>query len=100
MATITRSPYNGSSRKLVLAMDIGTTHSGVCYAFLEPGVVPQIKPVTTYMPLPLTSCADLTPDRHLEQILKQRLERFQNPVNVVLLPRREVLRGRGCRPMG
>jgi len=45
--TITRLPYKGPSRKLVFAFDIGTTHSGVCYAFLDPGVVPEIKPVTT-----------------------------------------------------
>jgi len=46
MATM-RSPYTGSSRKLVLAFDIGTTYSGVCYAFLDPGVIPEVKPVTT-----------------------------------------------------
>ena len=45
--TITRSPYNGPSRKLVFALDIGTTYSGVCYAFLDPGVVPEAKPITT-----------------------------------------------------
>jgi len=44
---ITRSPYKGTSRKLVLAFDIGTTYSGVSYAFLDPGVVPEIKGVTT-----------------------------------------------------
>ena len=44
---ITRSPYKGSSRKLVLSFDIGTTYSGVCYAFLDPDLVPEIKPVTT-----------------------------------------------------
>lgn len=40
-----RAPYNGTSRKLVLAFDIGTTYSGVAYAFLDPGAVPQINPV-------------------------------------------------------
>lgn len=44
---ITRSPYKGTSRKLLLAFDIGTTYSGVCYAFLDPGVVPEVQPVTT-----------------------------------------------------
>jgi hypothetical protein len=57
-----RSPYKGSSRKLVLAFDIGTTYSGVCYALLDPGVVPEIKPVTTQGLLPLTSRVDLTAD--------------------------------------
>jgi len=41
-----RSPYRGTSRKLVLAFDIGTTYSGAAYAFLDPGEVPQINPVT------------------------------------------------------
>jgi len=44
MAT-TRSPYKGTSRKLVLAFDIGTTYSGVSYAILEPDRVPEIKSV-------------------------------------------------------
>ena len=43
---MTRSPYNGPSRKLVLAFDIGTTYSGAAYAFLDPGEIPQINSVT------------------------------------------------------
>ena len=43
---MTRTPYNGTVRKLVLAFDIGTTYSGVAYAFLDPGQVPQINSVT------------------------------------------------------
>jgi len=42
---IMRSPYAGPSRKLVLAFDIGTTYSGVSYALLDPGFVPEIKSV-------------------------------------------------------
>ena len=38
--------YDGPTRKLVLAFDIGTTHSGVAYAFLDPGEVPEIHSVT------------------------------------------------------
>ena len=41
-----RSPYQGLERKLVLAFDIGTTYSGVAFAFLDPGVVPEINSVT------------------------------------------------------
>ena len=41
-----RTPYSGTSRKLVLALDIGTTFSGAAYAFLDPGEVPQIHSVT------------------------------------------------------
>ncbi|KAF9782375.1 hypothetical protein BJ322DRAFT_1111242 [Thelephora terrestris] len=49
---MTRTPYNGTSRKLVLAFDIGTTFSGAAYAFLDPGEVPQIIPVTRYLDNP------------------------------------------------
>ena len=41
-----RTPYNGTSRKLILAFDIGTTYSGAAYAFLDPDEVPQINTVT------------------------------------------------------
>jgi hypothetical protein len=43
--TITRQPYTEDRRKLVLAFDIGTTYSGVSYALLDPGLVPEIKSV-------------------------------------------------------
>ena len=43
---IARTRYSGSSRKLIIALDIGTTFSGAAYAFLDPGDVPRIQPVT------------------------------------------------------
>lgn len=43
-----RLPYHGTERKLVLAMDIGTTFSGISYAILDPGDVPTIRGVTRY----------------------------------------------------
>jgi hypothetical protein len=43
---ITRVPYSSPSRKLVVALDIGTTFSGAAYALLDPGEVPQIQSVT------------------------------------------------------
>lgn len=43
---ISRQPYHGSRRKLVLAFDVGTTYSGISYSILDPGEVPQIKGVT------------------------------------------------------
>ncbi|EPQ55253.1 hypothetical protein GLOTRDRAFT_129538 [Gloeophyllum trabeum ATCC 11539] len=43
-----RQAYRGSTRKLVIALDIGTTCSGVSYSILDPGLVPQIWTVTTY----------------------------------------------------
>jgi len=42
----TRARYSGPSRKLVVALDIGTTFSGAAYAFLDPGEVPMIQSVT------------------------------------------------------
>jgi hypothetical protein len=44
--TDTRKIYSGSRRILVLAFDVGTTFSGVSYAFLDPGDVPKIHGVT------------------------------------------------------
>jgi len=44
--TTVRARYSGTSRKLVVALDIGTTFSGAAYAFLDPGEVPMIQPVT------------------------------------------------------
>ena len=41
-------PFDGSLRKLVLAFDVGTTFSGVGYAVLDPGMVPQIQVVNRY----------------------------------------------------
>lgn len=43
---IARSSYSGLSRKLVVALDIGTTFSGAAYALLDPGEVPRIQSVT------------------------------------------------------
>lgn len=43
---IDRARYTGPSRKLIVALDIGTTFSGAAYAFLDPGETPRIQPVT------------------------------------------------------
>ncbi|KAF9231963.1 hypothetical protein BU15DRAFT_67879 [Melanogaster broomeanus] len=43
-----REPYEGSSRKLVLAFDVGTTFSGVSYCILDPGEIPEIHGVSKY----------------------------------------------------
>ncbi|KAI9060753.1 hypothetical protein FKP32DRAFT_1577403 [Trametes sanguinea] len=45
---IALKPYQGTTRKLVVAMDVGTTYSGVAYAILDPGEVPQIQGITRY----------------------------------------------------
>lgn len=41
-------PYSGSSRKLVIAIDVGTTYSGAAYCILDPGVIPKVWSVTRY----------------------------------------------------
>jgi hypothetical protein len=41
-----RKPYEGLTRKLVLAFDVGTTFSGVSYCILDPGEVPVIRRVS------------------------------------------------------
>ncbi|EGN92781.1 hypothetical protein SERLA73DRAFT_116909 [Serpula lacrymans var. lacrymans S7.3] len=43
-----RQPYQGHSRKLVLAFDVGTTYSGISYCFLDPGDIPIIQGVTRF----------------------------------------------------
>ncbi|KIM58494.1 hypothetical protein SCLCIDRAFT_128104 [Scleroderma citrinum Foug A] len=43
-----RQPYQGSSRKLVLAFDVGTTFSGISYCILDPGEVPTIRGVSKF----------------------------------------------------
>ncbi|KAI0749353.1 hypothetical protein C8Q80DRAFT_1100423 [Daedaleopsis nitida] len=47
-ASGTRKPYIGNTRSLVLALDVGTTFSGVSYAILEPGEIPKIHGVTRF----------------------------------------------------
>lgn len=42
-------PYKGTTRKLVLAFDVGTTFSGIGYAILDPGEVPKIQGVTRHV---------------------------------------------------
>ncbi|KAK0196207.1 hypothetical protein F5146DRAFT_1028844 [Armillaria mellea] len=41
-------PYRGPRQKLVIALDLGTTFSGVSYSILDPGMVPEIKGVTRF----------------------------------------------------
>ncbi|KAH8110521.1 hypothetical protein DFH11DRAFT_1514250 [Phellopilus nigrolimitatus] len=41
-------PYSGSSKRLVLAFDVGTTFSGVSFCILDPGEVPVIRSITKY----------------------------------------------------
>ncbi|KAF9026682.1 hypothetical protein BDP27DRAFT_1437443 [Rhodocollybia butyracea] len=43
-----RKPFSGSQRELVVALDIGTTFSGISFSVLNPGLVPEIKGVTRF----------------------------------------------------
>ncbi|EFI28066.1 hypothetical protein CC1G_14092 [Coprinopsis cinerea okayama7 len=45
---MSRQPYHGSTRALVIAFDVGTTFSGVSYSVLDPGAVPEIRTVTRF----------------------------------------------------
>ncbi|KAH8800523.1 hypothetical protein DL96DRAFT_1824045 [Flagelloscypha sp. PMI_526] len=45
---IDRKPYAGTTRILVLGIDVGTTYSGISYSILDPGQVPEIKHVTRF----------------------------------------------------
>ncbi|KAH9940102.1 uncharacterized protein BXZ73DRAFT_99102 [Epithele typhae] len=42
------SVYDGTVPKLIISIDVGTSHSGVAYAFLSPGKVPQVNSVTRF----------------------------------------------------
>ncbi|KAF9047780.1 hypothetical protein BJ165DRAFT_1468128 [Panaeolus papilionaceus] len=42
------TPYQGPSRRLVIAFDVGTTYSGISYSILDPGQTPEIKGVTKF----------------------------------------------------
>jgi len=42
--------YNGHKKALTIALDVGTTFSGVSYVVLDPGEIPKIYKVTRYAP--------------------------------------------------
>ena len=46
VSPLRRQPYQGNRLELVIGIDVGTTFSGVSYAILRPGVVPDVRPVT------------------------------------------------------
>jgi len=43
---VTRKRYNGREKGLVIALDVGTTFSGVSYTLLDPGEIPKTHEVT------------------------------------------------------
>ena len=81
---IARAPYSGPSRKLIVALDIGTTFSGAAYALLDPGEIPQVQSVTRHVLLyPLTSSNSDTKQ------ISERSEPWisESPFHIVLRPR-------------
>ncbi|KAF9647981.1 hypothetical protein BDM02DRAFT_3155934 [Thelephora ganbajun] len=45
---VARKPYNGEKGALAIALDVGTTFSGVSYALLNPREIPKIHEVTRF----------------------------------------------------
>ncbi|KIK93924.1 hypothetical protein PAXRUDRAFT_486029 [Paxillus rubicundulus Ve08.2h10] len=45
---LSRQPYKGQYRKIVIAFDVGTVYSGISYCILNPGEVPKILGVSRY----------------------------------------------------
>lgn len=52
--SLKRSPYTGSHLALVVGIDVGMTFSGVSFAFLYPGKIPEVWPVNRCAIHPLT----------------------------------------------
>lgn len=46
---INLQPHKGSSIDIIIGIDVGTTFSGVSYAFLRPGEVPEVQTVMRYV---------------------------------------------------
>jgi hypothetical protein len=64
-----RQPFQGPCRKLVLALDVGTTYSGISYSILDPGEVPQIKGVTRYETFEFLKPSKRFPDFQAREVL-------------------------------
>lgn len=55
-----RQAYDGTSRSLVIAFDVGTTFSAVGFALLDPGEIPEIKHITRFVSANIENlCSDL-----------------------------------------
>jgi hypothetical protein len=44
-----RDPFSGATKKLLVAVDIGTTFTAVSFSILIPGEVPQFNQVRLYI---------------------------------------------------
>ncbi|KAJ7214941.1 hypothetical protein GGX14DRAFT_609817, partial [Mycena pura] len=45
-----RKSFSGTTQKLVLGIDVGTTYAGMSYCLLQPGKIPSILPITRFPP--------------------------------------------------
>ena len=72
-----RPAHAGDTRSLVLAFDIGTTFSGISYALLDPGQVPQINSVTRFvLPLVFTLRGDSSEKLTVSRLRAWRILKF------------------------
>ena len=79
----TRPRYYGLSRKLVVALDIGTTYSGAAYALLDPGEVPHIQSVTRQVFPPISDqVATVTDERQVPKHSESGVRK--SPLRIVL----------------
>ncbi|KAJ2928089.1 hypothetical protein H1R20_g9020, partial [Candolleomyces eurysporus] len=53
--------YRESKRRLAIAFDVGTTYSGISYAVLDPGRVPEIKSITQFPAQEVSQAASKIP---------------------------------------
>ena len=53
-----RAPYDGKTLGIVIGIDVGTTYSGVSYAILRPGEIPDIVSVPKCFRLYSDKCSD------------------------------------------
>ena len=86
---IARDRYSGSERKLIVALDIGTTFSGAAYAFLDPGEIPRIQSVTRHVFLRL-SMSSTSDTRQVSEQSEPWISK--SPFHIVLRPRWHVSR--------
>ena len=64
-----RKPYKGDKKALAIALDVGTTFSGVSYALLDPDEIPKIYEVTRYVPrVPSPATLPFHPKRWLTSL--------------------------------
>ena len=87
----TRAHYSGPSRRLVVALDIGTTFSGAAYALLDPGEIPIIRSVTKWV---FPSIPDLAEANRIQVPQRSESRVCKSSLCAVLRSQRQFLWGR------